>query len=143
MQIKLSPISEEFIPVYQSSQSAGADLKAHISTSVTIKPMQSALIPTGLYTEFSPDYHIEIRSRSGLALKNQIAVLNSPGTIDADYRGEIGVILMNFGQNDFVVNRGDRIAQMVVVRSYVATFTIDKINKTSRDIQGFGSTGMK
>ena len=103
-------------PSYQSSGSSGMDVRAHLSESLVIKPGRSVLVPTGLYLEIPSGYEVQVRSRSGLALKNGIMVLNSPGTIDSDYRGEIKVILMNLSSEDFVINNNDRIAQLVLSR---------------------------
>ena len=132
------------LPAYESLSSAGMDVRAAIAEGVvmTLKPMDRALIPTGLTVSFPPDYEIQIRPRSGLALKHGISCLNTPGTIDADYRGEIGVILITLGQADFEIRRGDRIAQMVVARLARLQWQVsDSLDDTVRGVGGFGSTG--
>lgn len=130
-------------PSYQSSGSSGMDVRAHLSESLVIKPGRSALVPTGLYLEIPSGYEVQVRSRSGLALKNGIMVLNSPGTIDSDYRGEIKVILMNLSSEDFVINNNDRIAQLVLSRYEKAELVLsDKLEETERGSGGFGSTGV-
>ena len=130
------------LPSYKSSGASGMDLMAFIKSPVTIKPKTSFLIPTGLSLAFSKDYEVQIRQRSGLAAKNNMSVLNTPGTIDSDYRGEIKVILYNHGNNDFVVNNGDRIAQMILAP--VVKMELEETNdlpETIRGEGGFGSTG--
>ena len=130
-------------PSYQSSGSSGMDVRAHLSESLVIKPGRSALVPTGLYLEIPSGYEVQVRSRSGLALKNGIMVLNSPGTIDSDYRGEIKVILMNLSSEDFVINNNDRIAQLVLSRYEKAELVFsDQLEETERGSGGFGSTGV-
>ena len=134
--------SDVKVPSYKTSGASGMDLMAFIKSSVTIKPKTSFLIPTGLSLAFSKDYEVQIRPRSGLAAKNNMSVLNTPGTIDSDYRGEIKVILYNHGNNDFVVNNGDRIAQMILVP--VVKMELEETNnlpETIRGVGGFGSTG--
>ncbi len=131
------------LPQYETAGSAGADLRAHISSSVTIKSGEHRLISTGLYPEIPSGYEIQVRPRSGLALKKGITVLNTPGTIDSDYRGEICVNLMNLGSESFVVNDGDRIAQAVVAPVIQASFLeTDMLSETERGEGGFGSTGV-
>ena len=137
---KLFP--EVQLPSYKTSGASGMDLMAFIKSSVTVKPKTSFLVPTGLSIAFSEDYEVQIRPRSGLAAKNNISVLNTPGTIDSDYRGEIKVIIYNYGNNDFLINNGDRIAQMVL--SPVVKMELeetDKLPETLRGEDGFGSTG--
>ena len=137
---KLSP--EVQLPSYKTSGASGMDLMALITSSMTIKPKTSCLIPTGLSMAFPEDYEVQIRPRSGLAAKNNISVLNTPGTIDSDYRGEIKVIIYNHGNEDFVVNNKDRIAQMVLTP--VIKMELQEANelpKTIRGKGGFGSTG--
>ena len=130
-------------PSYQSSGSSGMDVRAHLSESLVIKPGRSALVPTGLYLEIPSGYEVQVRSRSGLALKNGIMVLNSPGTIDSDYRGEIKVILMNLSSEDFVINNNDRIAQLVLSRYEKAELVLsDQLEETERGSGGFGYTGV-
>lgn len=134
--------SEEMVPQYSSSFSAGADLKAYIDDPLILAPGERHLIPTGVRIELSPGYEAQVRPRSGLAFKHGVTVLNSPGTIDSDYRGEIGVILINHGEKDFRVSRGDRIAQLVISPVQTAVFNpILQLNETARGDGGFGSTG--
>ena len=130
------------LPSYKTSGASGMDLMAFIKSSITIKPKTSFLIPTGLSVAFSKDYEVQIRPRSGLAAKNNISVLNTPGTIDSDYRGEIKVIIYNHGNKDFLVNNGDRIAQMILTP--VVKMELEEANdlpETIRGEGGFGSTG--
>ena len=137
---KLFP--EVKLPSYKTSGASGMDLMAFIKSSITIKPKTSYLIPTGLSVAFSEDYEVQIRPRSGLAAKNNISVLNTPGTIDSDYRGEIKVIIYNHGNKDFPVNNGDRIAQMILTP--VVKMELEEANdlpETLRGEGGFGSTG--
>jgi len=137
---KLNPAVE--IPEYKSSGASGMDLNAFVEKPVTIKSKTSTLIPTGLSVAFSEDYEIQIRPRSGLAVKNNITILNTPGTIDSDYRGEIKVLIFNHGNVDFIINNGDRIAQMIL--SPVVKIDLELINdlpETIRGEGGFGSTG--
>ena len=134
--------SDVKLPSYKTSGASGMDLMAFIKSPIKIKPKTSFLIPTGLSLAFSKDYEVQIRPRSGLAAKNNMSVLNTPGTIDSDYRGEIKVILYNHGNNDFVVNNGDRIAQIILVP--VVKMELEETNnlpKTIRGEGGFGSTG--
>ena len=137
---KLDPTVK--IPEYKTDGSSGMDLKAFINESINVKPNTSSLVPTGLSVAFSEDYEIQIRPRSGLAAKENISVLNTPGTIDSDYRGEIKVIIYNHGNNDFTINNGDRIAQMVLT-PVVKMELEETINlpETVRGKGGFGSTG--
>jgi dUTP pyrophosphatase len=131
-----------YLPVYASELAAGADVKACIKEQFSIEPGASALIPTGLRFALPAGYEIQVRPRSGLALKNQVTVLNTPGTIDADYRGEIGVILINHGKNAFIVTPGMRIAQIVLARVERASFFLEEsLVSTSRGEGGFGHTG--
>ena len=137
---KLSP--EVKLPSYKTSGASGMDLMAFIKSSVTIKPKTSFLIPTGLSIAFSENFEVQIRPRSGLAAKNNISVLNTPGTIDSDYRGELKIIVYNHGNNDFLVNNGDRIAQMILTP--VVKMELEETNdlpETIRGEGGFGSTG--
>ena len=134
--------SDVQLPSYKTSGASGMDLMASINSTVTIKPKTSSLIPTGLSIAFSDDYEIQIRPRSGLAAKNNISVLNTPGTIDSDYRGEIKVIIYNHGTNDFLINNGDRIAQMILMP--VVKMELEETSdlpETIRGEGGFGSTG--
>lgn len=143
MKIKVVNLSNNNLPSYETPSSAGVDLRAHITEgSLTIKPMQRVLVPTGLFMEIPEGYEGQVRPRSGLAIKNGITVLNSPGTIDADYRGEIKVILINLSDSDFVINNGDRIAQMVFAACEQAEFiSVETLTETQRGAGGFGHTG--
>lgn len=131
------------IPCYKTEGAAGADVCALIKEPVTIAPGSFAMIPTGLFFEIPMGYEIQVRPRSGLAAKNGVTVLNTPGTIDSDYRGELKIILINLGKEAFVVNNGERIAQIIVCPVTVASFTItDSLSDTTRGEKGFGSTGV-
>lgn len=134
---------EEFLPTYSSALAAGADVKAYIEKEIVLEPGSSVLVPTGLKMAIPQGYEIQVRPRSGLALKHQITVLNTPGTVDADYRGEIGVILINHGKMPFVITRGMRIAQFVLSRVYTAEFVKEEqeLTATARGSGGFGHTG--
>lgn len=132
------------IPAYQSEGAAGADLCAFLSSPVTLRPLERKLLPTGISVEIPAGFEAQVRPRSGLALKHGITVLNSPGTIDSDYRGEIGVVLINLGSEPFVVESGDRIAQLVLQAVERASFAaVDKLGDTVRGTGGYGSTGKK
>lgn len=132
------------LPAYATPQSAGMDLRANISQPVTLRPMERRLIPTGLYIALPQGYEAQIRPRSGLALKHGVTVLNSPGTIDADYRGELMVLLVNLSAEDFVVNDGERIAQMVVARHETVDFVeVSELDETERGAGGYGHTGVE
>ena len=132
------------LPAYATPQSAGMDLRANLEAPVTLRPMERKLIPTGLYIALPEGYEAQVRPRSGLALKHGLTVLNTPGTIDADYRGEIGVVLINLSQEDFVVNDGERIAQMVIARCEQGELiTVETLDKTERGAGGYGHTGVK
>lgn len=142
MRVKVINKSNNSLPEYATSSSAGLDLRANLQESITLKPLERALIPTGLYIELPAGYEAQIRPRSGLAVKHGISVLNSPGTIDADYRGEIRVVLVNLSNDEFVVNHGERICQMVVAKH--ATVEWDEsveLGVTDRGAGGFGHTG--
>jgi len=144
MEIKLVNKSHHPLPQYETQASAGVDLRAYVPNPIVLKPMERALIPTGLNIELPLGVEAQVRSRSGLALKKGISVLNAPGTVDADYRGEIGVILINLSQEDFTVNDGDRIAQLVLARHERATFElVETLSETQRGTGGFGSTGIQ
>ncbi len=145
VQIKKLENSEGLeIPAYATESSAGLDLPAAVTEDVILKPGKRALIKTGLSIALPEGYEAQIRPRSGLAYKNGVTVLNSPGTIDADYRGEIGVILINHGDEDFVISRGTRIAQMVIAKYIQAELVqVDELSETVRGDGGFGSTGLK
>ena len=142
MKLKVINRSHHPLPEYATPLSAGLDLRANLSSPVTLLPMGRALIPTGLFIALPPGFEAQVRPRSGLALKKGIGVLNSPGTIDADYRGEIGVILVNLSDEPFVVQDGERIAQMVVSRHERVEWTaVDELDETERGAGGFGHTG--
>lgn len=142
--IKVINKGHQPLPAYATPQSAGMDLRANIEESVTLHPMERQLIGTGLYIALPEGYEAQVRPRSGLALKHGITVLNSPGTIDADYRGEIKVLLVNLSQENFVINDGERIAQMVIARHETATFTeVAELDETERGTGGYGHTGVK
>ena len=132
------------LPQYATPQSAGMDLRANLDAPVMLKPLERKLIPTGLHIALPVGYEAQVRPRSGLALKKGITVLNTPGTIDADYRGEIGVILINLSQEDFVIEDGERIAQMVIARHEQGEFiAVEVLDETERGEGGFGHTGKK
>jgi dUTP pyrophosphatase len=142
MQITIVNQSHHELPAYSTLFSAGMDLRANISEPIIIKPLERVLIKTGLFIELPELYEAQIRPRSGLALKHGITVLNSPGTIDADYRGEIGVILINLSNKPFIVNDGERICQMVIAKHEKAEWiTVEMLNESSRGEGGFGHTG--
>jgi dUTP pyrophosphatase len=148
IQIKIQYIANLFsdipLPEYATDGSSGLDLRAAVETEMKIGKGKVGLVPTNLRVEIPAGYEIQVRPRSGLAAKNGIGVLNSPGTIDSDYRGEIKVILFNFGEDDFIVKRGDRIAQMIVSKVYRANLIItDELNGSTRGEGGFGHTGTK
>jgi dUTP pyrophosphatase len=143
MKIEVINKGHQPLPQYATEQSAGMDLRANLDEPVTLKPLERRLIPTGLYIALPVGFEAQVRPRSGLALKKGITVLNSPGTIDADYRGEIGVLLINLSTEDFVVNDGERIAQMVIARHETAEFIeVDVLNETERGAGGYGHTGV-
>ena len=132
------------LPAYATAQSAGMDLRANLAEPIVLHPLERRLIPTGLHIALPEGYEAQVRPRSGLALKHGLTVLNSPGTIDADYRGEIGVVLVNLSQDDFVVNDGERIAQLVIARYEQATLvTVETLDETGRGEGGYGHTGVK
>lgn len=136
--------SKHNLPHYETIHSAGMDVRANIDQPITLKPLDRVLIKTGLYISLQPGFEAQVRPRSGLALKKGITVLNSPGTIDADYRGEIGVILVNLSNENFVVEDGERIAQLVIARYEQAIWKeVEILSKTKRGVDGFGSTGIK
>src|SRR5699024_3460543 len=142
MKIKVINNSAHELPSYETLVSAGMDLRADIEESITLRPLERKLIPTGLSIELTPGYEAQIRPRSGLARKHGITLLNTTGTIDADYRGEIGVILVNLSNEEFVVVPGDRIAQMVIAKYEQITWEeVESLSKTQRGTGGFGSTG--
>ena len=142
MVIKVVNRGHQPLPEYATPQSAGMDLRANLSEAVTLQPLERRLIPTGLHIALPAGYEAQVRPRSGLALKKGITVLNTPGTIDADYRGEIGVVLINLSQEPFVVNDGERIAQMVIARHEQADIVqVEELTDTERGTGGFGHTG--
>lgn len=142
MQIRIVNQSKHPLPGYQTENSAGVDLRANLSDPLCIRPMQRILVPTGLFIELPEGYEAQIRPRSGLALKHGVTVLNSPGTIDADYRGEIGIILINLSDTDFIINDGERICQMIISKYEKVSFElVEKLNETQRGGGGFGHTG--
>ncbi len=144
VQVKIINKGHQQLPAYATPQSAGMDLRANIDGPVTLRPMERRLIPTGLYMALPEGYEAQVRPRSGLALKHGITVLNSPGTIDADYRGEVMVLLVNLSGSDFVVNDGERIAQMVIARHETAVFAeVAELDATERGEGGYGHTGVK
>ena len=144
MEIKVVNKGHQPLPAYATPQSAGMDLRANLEAPVTLRPMERRLIPTGLHIALPAGYEAEVRPRSGLALKKGITVLNAPGTVDADYRGEVGVLLINLSTEDFVVNDGERIAQMVIARYEQGEFVqVDVLDETERGEGGYGHTGVK
>ncbi len=143
MTIKVINTSKHALPKYQTALSAGMDLYANLSEPIVLKSLERRLIPTGLFIALPEGYEAQIRPRSGLAFKNGITVLNTPGTIDADYRGEIGVILVNLSADEFIINDGDRIAQMVIAKYETANWEeVTSLEKTERGEGGFGSSGV-
>ena len=144
VKIKIVNRGRQQLPAYATELSAGMDLRANIDESITLNPMERRIIPTGLYMALPPGYEAQVRPRSGLALKHGITVLNSPGTIDADYRGEIGVLLFNLSNEPFVITEGERIAQMVIARHEQGQFeVVDELDQTERGEGGYGHTGVK
>ncbi len=143
MTIKIINKSKHQTPSYETSASAGMDLRANLNESITLKPLERAIIKTGLFIALPEGYEAQVRPRSGLAAKHGITVLNAPGTIDADYRGEIGVILVNLSNDNFTINDGDRIAQMVIARhEHTKWDEVNVLDDTQRGSGGFGSTGI-
>ena len=144
MKIQVVNKGHQPLPAYATVQSAGMDLRANIDEPIVLKPLERRLISTGLHIALPAGYEAQVRPRSGLALKKGITVLNSPGTVDADYRGEVGVLLINLSQEDFVVNDGERIAQMVIARHEQAEFVeVEVLDETERGEGGYGHTGVK
>jgi len=142
--IKVINKGHQPLPTYATEQSAGMDLRANIEESITIHPMERRLIGTGLFIALPAGYEAQVRPRSGLALKHGLTVLNTPGTVDSDYRGEIKVLLVNLSNEDFVINDGERIAQMVIARHDTAIFvSVDELDETERGAGGYGHTGVK
>jgi len=144
MKIEIINNSKHELPQYATSQSAGLDLRANLEESFTLKPLERKLVPTGLQIALPDGYEAQVRPRSGLAYKNGVTVLNAPGTIDADYRGDIGVILINMSNEDFVVEDGERIAQLIIAKYDQAEWIpVSELSETNRGEGGFGSTGVK
>jgi len=144
MQIKIINKSSHDLPHYETIASAGMDLRANIVAPITLKPLERTIVKTGLFIELPVGYEAQVRPRSGLAAKKGITVLNAPGTIDADYRGEIGVILVNLSNDDFIIENGERVAQMVIAKHERAQWQeVKELSETSRGEGGFGSTGVK
>ncbi|USD26693.1 dUTP diphosphatase [Flagellimonas marinaquae] len=144
MKIKIINTSGHKLPHYETLASAGMDLRADIDSPITLKPLERAIVPTGLFMELPVGYEAQVRPRSGLAAKKGITVLNAPGTIDADYRGNVGVILVNLSNEDFIVENGERIAQMVIAKHERAEWEeVETLSETDRGEGGFGSTGTK
>ena len=143
MNVKIINKSRHELPAYETGASAGMDLRANISEPITLQPLTRTIVKTGLFIELPVGYEAQVRPRSGLAAKKGITVLNSPGTIDADYRGEIGVILVNLSNEEFTIQDGERIAQMVISRhEHISWKEVDTLEETSRGAGGFGSTGV-
>ena len=142
MQVKIINRSKHELPKYETEQSAGLDLRANLDAPITLKPMERCLVPTGLFMALPKGYEAQVRPRSGLAIKKGVTVLNSPGTIDADYRGEVCVVLINLSSEPFVINDGERIAQMIVSRfEQVEWDDVEVLDETERGAGGFGHTG--
>ena len=145
MTVKIVNKSDNNLPAYETSSSAGMDLRAYLPEGpITLKPMQRTLVPTGLFMEIPEGYEGQVRPRSGLAIKNGITVLNTPGTIDADYRGEVKIILINLSDTDFVINSGERVAQIVFAKcEQMEVVNVETLSETERGEGGFGHTGRK
>lgn len=142
MQVKIVNRSKHELPRYETLSSAGMDLRANIVNDIILKPLERILVPTGLYIELPHGYEAQIRPRSGLALKKGISIVNSPGTIDSDYRGEIGIILINLSNEDFIVKDGERICQMIISKFETISWEqVDSLNDSVRGVGGFGHTG--
>jgi dUTP pyrophosphatase len=143
MNVRIINRSHHSLPAYETEQSAGMDLRANLDQPITLAPMQRCLVPTGLFISLPKGYEAQVRPRSGLAIKKGVTVLNAPGTVDADYRGEICVILVNLSQEPFVINDGERVAQMVVARhEQVEWIQVETLDDTERGAGGFGHTGV-
>ena len=144
VKIKIVNKGQQPLPTYATAQSAGMDLRANIDAPITLRPMERQLIPTGFHIALPEGFEAQVRPRSGLALKHGITVLNTPGTIDADYRGELKVLLVNFSNTDFVINAGERVAQMVIARYEKVDFEqVTELDDTERGAGGYGHTGVK
>jgi dUTP pyrophosphatase len=143
MTISIINKSKNSLPAYETIHAAGMDLRADLETSITLKPLERKLVPTGLHIELPEGFEAQIRPRSGLAFKHGISIVNSPGTIDADYRGEIKVLLINLSTEVFEINTGDRIAQMIVAKHETVNWQeVEVLNETSRGVGGYGHTGV-
>ncbi len=143
MKINIINKSKHALPHYETESSAGMDLKANLDDEIVLKPLERVIVKTGLFMALPQGFEAQVRPRSGLAIKKGITVLNAPGTIDADYRGEIGVILINFSNEDFIIKDGDRIAQMIIAKFNQATWIeVENLDETTRGKGGFGSTGV-
>jgi dUTP pyrophosphatase len=143
VKVKIVNKSGNQAPTYATASSAGMDVRANLTAPITLQPMERVLVPTGLYIELPQGYECQLRPRSGLALKHGITLVNTPGTVDADYRGEIGVILINLSNEPFVINNGERICQMVITRySRVEWTSVDELTDSERGAGGFGHTGV-
>ena len=143
MIIRVINKSKNSLPAYESLHAAGMDLRADVESPITLKPLERRLVPTGLHIELPQGFEAQIRPRSGLAYKHGISIVNSPGTIDADYRGEIKVLLVNLSAEDFAINTGDRIAQMVVAKHETVNWEeVETLNETTRGVGGYGHTGV-
>lgn len=144
VKIKIVNRGSQQLPAYATPESAGMDLRANITEPIVLHPLERRIIPTGLYIALPPGYEAQVRPRSGLAFKHGITVLNSPGTIDSDYRGELGVLLVNLSNEDFTVEAGERIAQMVIARHEQGEFVeVEELEDTERGAGGYGHTGVK
>lgn len=144
VKIKIVNRGSQQLPAYATPESAGMDLRANITEPIVLHPLERRIIPTGLYIALPPGYEAQVRPRSGLAFKHGITVLNSPGTIDSDYRGELGVLLVNLSNKDFTVEAGERIAQMVIARHEQGEFVeVEELDDTERGAGGYGHTGVK
>ncbi len=142
MKIKIVNASKHVLPSYETAYSAGMDLRANLDEPVTLKSLERALIPTGLFIELPQGYEAQIRPRSGLAIRHGISLVNTPGTIDADYRGEVKIIMINLSKDDFVINNGERIAQMIIASHVTAEWIeVDALSETERGAGGFGHSG--
>ena len=144
VKIKIVNRGSQQLPAYATPESAGMDLRANVAEPVVLRPLERRIIPTGLYMALPPGYEAQVRPRSGLAFKHGITVLNSPGTIDSDYRGELGVLLVNLSNEDFTIEAGERIAQMVIARHEQGEFVeVEELDDTERGVGGYGHTGVK
>lgn len=144
VKIKIVNRGSQQLPAYATPESAGMDLRANVAEPVVLRPLERRIIPTGLYMALPPGYEAQVRPRSGLAFKHGVTVLNSPGTIDSDYRGELGVLLVNLSNDDFTIEAGERIAQMVIARHEQGEFVeVEELDDTERGAGGYGHTGVK